>query len=173
MTSKTKTIEINPSLFTVGGLSRKNKKKKSTTIPLISPNILKNKLLKRIKDHKNKETSKIEKNTNTNTNTNTNKSSTNEIKNNITNYTDEFNDSIEYLQTLSKQKKTDSENNTKRESIQKKTIKKYSSMPTVNLELPDELKETFITLNNETLINNHIDNGIKHKKIIKLVVLVI
>ena len=43
-----KTIEINPSLFSVGGLSKKNrsKKNKSMTAPLISPNILKNKLLK-------------------------------------------------------------------------------------------------------------------------------
>ena len=55
-----KTIEINPSLFTVGGLSNKNRsrKNKPKIAPLISPNVLKNKLLKRIKEHKNKETSK-------------------------------------------------------------------------------------------------------------------
>ena len=43
-----KTIEINPSLFSVGGLTKKNrsKKNKSMSVPLISPNILKNKLLK-------------------------------------------------------------------------------------------------------------------------------
>ena len=69
-------------------------------------------------------------------------------------YTDEFNDSIEYLQTLSKQKKTETENNIKRNAIQRKTIKSYSSMPSVSLELPDELKETFITINNETTIPN-------------------
>ena len=59
-----KTIEINPSLFSIGGLSKKNrtKKNKSMSVPLISPNILKNKLLKRIKDHKNKETENLENN---------------------------------------------------------------------------------------------------------------
>ena len=147
-----KTIEINPSLFNVGGLSKKNrsKKNKSMSIPLISPNILKNKLLKRIKDHKNKETVGLD---------TSKKKMSSEIRkdepvlNNVNTYTDEFNESIEYLQTLSKQKKIESENNIKREAIQRKTIKNYSSsMPVVNLELPDELKETFITVNSETLI---------------------
>ena len=147
-----KTIEINPSLFTVGGLSKKNRSKrnKSMSVPLISPNILKNKLLKRIKDHKNKETASLD---------TSKKKMSSDVKkdepvlNNINTYTDEFNESIEYLQTLSKQKKVESENNIKREAIQRKTIKNYSSsMPVVNLELPDELKEAFITVNNETII---------------------
>ena len=147
-----KTIEINPSLFSVGGLSKKNRSKrnKSMSVPLISPNILKNKLLKRIKDHKNKETAGLD--------TSKKKMSSDvkkneQVLNNINTYTDEFNESIEYLQTLSKQKKVDSENNIKREAIQRKTIKNYSSsMPIVNLELPDDLKETFITVNNETIV---------------------
>jgi hypothetical protein len=147
-----KTIEINPSLFTVGGLSKKNrsKKNKSMSVPLISPNILKNKLLKRIKDHKNKETAGLD---------TSKKKMSSDVKkddpvlNNVNTYTDEFNESIEYLQTLSKQKKIDSENNVKKAAIQRKTIKNYnSSMPVVNLELPDELKETFITISNETII---------------------
>jgi len=46
-----KKIEIDPSLFIIGGLSKtkKNRVKTPKNIPLISPNVLKNKLLKRIK----------------------------------------------------------------------------------------------------------------------------
>jgi hypothetical protein len=150
-----KTIEINPSLFSVGGLSKKNrtKKNKSMSAPLISPNVLKNKLLKRIKEHKNKETTNLDSKKNKAEAGGSSTSSVTSNKN-INSYTDEFNDSIEYLQTLSKQKKTETENNIKRNAIQRKTIKSYSSMPSVNLELPDELKETFITVNNETNIPN-------------------
>ena len=167
MTSKT--IEINPSLFSVGGLTKKNrsKKNKSMSVPLISPNILKNKLLKRIKDHKNKETENLENNKKNLSSTTkiTNASTDKKTLSNTNNYTDEFNDSIEYLQTLSKQTKIDSSNNTKKELIQRKTIKNYNSMPVVNLELPDELQETFINTNNEiitssniVLPNNKLDN---------------
>jgi hypothetical protein len=149
-----KTIEINPSLFTVGGLSKKNrsKKNKSLSVPLISPNVLKNKLLKRIKDHKNKETAGLD----TSKKKMSSESKKDEpVSNNVNTYTDEFNESIEYLQTLSKQKKVDSENNIKKAAIQRKTIKNYnSSMPVVNLELPDDLKETFITVDTETIIPN-------------------
>ena len=46
-----KTISINPSLFTVGGPKTKKKRdKKVVATPLISPNLLKKKLLNRIKD---------------------------------------------------------------------------------------------------------------------------
>ena len=59
-----KKIEINPALFSVGGLS-KTKKKREKVIkpkPLISPNILKNKLLKKIKEYKRGETENLENN---------------------------------------------------------------------------------------------------------------
>ena len=106
-----KTIKINPALFTVGGSSKKNKKQKPTNVPLISPNVLKNKLLNRIKAHKKKETFELDSNKNNNTKNNTDIKIQNDKKeNNIENYTDEFNDSIEYLQSLSKQQKVNTEN---------------------------------------------------------------
>ena len=170
-----KKIDINPDLFNIGGSSKtrkkREKKQKPTNVPLISPNVLKNKLLKRIKEHKIKETENlennkkklpeingggIEKNTNNKTNVT-----------DLGNYTDEFNDSINYLQTLSKQKKVDEQkdifekNKQKRkEELERKTVKNYQSilssstnLPIVNIELPEELKEQLITVNTPPQIN--------------------
>jgi len=54
-----KTIHVDPALFSVGKFNKtkKNREKKEKPIikPLISPNILKNRLLKKIKDHKQRE----------------------------------------------------------------------------------------------------------------------
>ena len=98
-----KTISINPSLFNVGkNKTKKNKetKEKLNIKPLISPNILKNKLLKRIKEHKNKENENKE-----NKKDNSSSYKTTDTDIDFKNYSDEFNESISYLQTLSKQRK--------------------------------------------------------------------
>lgn len=158
-----KTIQINPDLFKISSnKTRKNrgaesKSSSSLVKPIISPNILKNKLLKRIKEHKRKENdTSLEKP---------------KIAADLNQYTDEFNDSIEYLQSLSKQKKLQNEKESyekKREEIQNKTLKNthsyggggygYSGIPNVNIDLPDDLKETFISVNTqETPI--HINNS--------------
>ena len=124
-----KTIQINPTLFNVGSsLSKtkkfREKKQKPVISPLISPNALKNKLLKRIKEHKRDELT----------------DSTDNKKNTISDigiYTDEFNDSIEYLKSLSTIKKNE-------ENQHKKTMKNPQSLeyvPHVQLDLPDILKE--------------------------------
>jgi hypothetical protein len=125
-----KTIQINPSLFNVGGSlskTKKNQEKKQKPISsFITPNILKNKLLKRIKEHKKEELKDF-----------------NDKKNTISDigiYTDEFNDSIEYLKSLSNVKKN-------QENIQKKTIKNHQSLNhihNIQIELPDILKEEII-----------------------------
>jgi len=170
-----KKIDINPDLFNIGGSSKTRKKRenkqKPTNIPLISPNVLKNKLLKRIKEHKIKETENLENNKKKipknneqhiggNTEINTNDSD-------LGNYTDEFNDSINYLQTLSKQKKIDEQkdifekNKQKRkEELERRTLKNYQSilssptnLPIVNIDLPEELKEQLIPVNTLPEIN--------------------
>jgi hypothetical protein len=170
-----KKIDINPDLFNIGGSSKtrkkREKKQKPTNVPLISPNVLKNKLLKRIKEHKIKETENLENNKKKIPEINgvgIGGSTTN--KTNVTdlgNYTDEFNDSINYLQTLSKQKKVDEQkdifekNKQKRkEELERKTVKNYQSilssptnLPIVNIELPEELKEQLITVNTPPQIN--------------------
>jgi hypothetical protein len=121
-----KTIQINPTLFNVGGSlskTKKNREKKQKPIisTLITPNALKNKLLKRIKEHKRDELTDNKKNT----------------ISDIGIYTDEFNDSIEYLKSLSTIKKNE-------ENHHKKTMKNpqsLQSVPHVQLDMPDILKE--------------------------------
>jgi len=140
-----KTIKINPQLFNLGGSISKTKKirekkEKPVISSFISPNVLKNKLLKRIKEHKSKE---FKENVNENVNQNNEPSSITDLGV----YTSEFNDSIEYLKSLSMEKKSQQK---KTEKTEKKTIKSSSNitlknknnfMPLVELELPETLKE--------------------------------
>ena len=162
-----KTISINPSLFGIGGSSKTKKrerKSRPTNAPLISPNVLKNKLLKRIKEHKVQENETQENNKTKLTNSKGESISKPNLVD-VGNYTDEFNDSISYLQTLSKQKKMDeTKANTekikqrRKEELERATIKNYHSLvggsivggstnlPVVNLDLPEELKEPFLNM---------------------------
>jgi hypothetical protein len=151
-----KTISINTSYFTLGGSkTKKNKEKKEKPIikPLINPNVLKNKFLRRIKEHKQKEIQNLE-------NNNTLK------ENNIQVFTDEFNDSINYLQTLSKQKKVNDEKTNyekqkqrRKEEIERKTLKNYGQymQNQVNIDLPEELKIEMYTQSNNPLVLNKPD----------------
>ena len=98
MSNKTKTISINPAVFKINhavSKKRKEKTQSNATSHLISPNLLKNKLLKRIKEHKIKENQ-------LNTVSNQDKP-LKELENDT--YADEFTDSINYLNTLSEQQK--------------------------------------------------------------------
>ena len=156
-----KTISINPSLFSMGGLkTKKNREKniKPKVVPLISPNVLKKKLLNRIREHKNKEI----KNLNTDSN---NKTPVENNKENAT-FSDEFNESINYLQTLTAQKKINKENEKyeiqkqkRKQELEKKTVKNYASIngggqPIVNIDLPEELSEPVFKVNTEQFTPN-------------------
>jgi hypothetical protein len=154
-----KTISINPSLFSLSGSkTKKNREKKSkpSSLPIVSPNVLKNKLLKRIKEHKKKETQDLDNNKKKITpNIENIKSSKNDE---ILNFSDEFNESINYLQTLSKHKRINDEKKIyeiqkqkQKEELERRTIRNYHSIgganiqtPTVNIDLPDELMQPII-----------------------------
>jgi hypothetical protein len=140
-----KTIKINPELFNLGDKTRKNREKKTRpSVPVvIKPNSLKKELLNRIKEHRTKDTDSGSKSS----------------------FSDEFHDSINYLSSLSKKHKEDSEREKKKEAIANRTVKNYQTynttpspnvqlyqppqytspiqMPMVNLELPEELQETY------------------------------
>ena len=159
-----KTISINPSLFTFGKTKTKKNREKNTVPkiqPIISPSVLKNKLLKRIKQHKEKETENLENNKRKLDDPEENKQSGgNTIEQ--TAYSDEFSDSLNYLQTLSKQKKIDNEKinyekqkQKRREELERHTVKNYASLnssiinPYVNIDLPEELQQPIINVNTD------------------------
>jgi hypothetical protein len=161
-----KTISINPSLFSMGGSkTKKNREKKTkpTITPLISPNVLKNKLLKRIKEHKQRETINLE--NNKKILPTPEESIKNDIKKHELPFSDEFSDSINYLQTLSKQKKVNDEKvnyeiqkQKRKEQIERKTVRNYQPITqhhiehNVNLDLPDELmNKPLIVVNTDTM----------------------
>ena len=125
--SSEKTISINPSLFRIGGAkTRKNNKNKNKehkpVKPLINPNILKNKLLKRIKEHKQSETKEFDKK---------NREDKNENKDIPNPYQNELSESIDYLQSLSKQKKKENLANI----LQNKTVKRPILTSTPSLKV--------------------------------------
>lgn len=159
-----KIIQINPSLFNVNkNKSLLEKRDKSKNKPLISPNVIKNKFMKRIKEHKLKEIEKANKK---------GMDDTNEKKSNvdINKYTNEFNESIEYLQNISKQNKINNEKFVYKEKIQKqkqhlenKTLRhpySYANTP-VNIELPDELQENLLHTPPETF---HVNTPTKYSQ---------
>lgn len=154
MSNTKKTIQINPELFKIPGSAktRKNREKKELSLtPIITPNNLKNKLLKRIKEHKTNETNtKVTTGNNSSNNYNKNKNNTNSRNNTSnsnntnTNISDEFYGAMNYLSDLSKKQKNERERENYRSTLNNKTLKSYSSVPTItniSLELPPELQE--------------------------------
>jgi len=132
-----KKISIDPKLFNMGS-SNKTRSKRSVPakIPAISPNVLKNKLLDRIKKHKSKE---IESSITTSKSDDKPKLVDSSLLD-VDKYNNEFDDSMSFLQTLS----SDTNRREKKAELQRKTVKHHTTIqtPYVNLELPEMLKET-------------------------------
>jgi len=165
----TKKITVNPDLFNTSGSTRKNRgssgeKKPKPVIPIqINENSLKKKFLNRIKEHKNKE--KIESGMKSNV-------AQNEIKvreqiANQTNDGDEFRDSLQYLSLLSKKKKEEGAKKRNMATIQNKTVKNpysqpMSTIPHVELELPEELKEPIRVTHETPVMNLNFDDNYKN-----------
>jgi hypothetical protein len=174
-----KTISIHPHLFHL----KKNKTKKNAPIitstttstkPLISPKLMKQRLLHRIKQHKNKEI-----HTAMNTAT-TAPSGPGPLDSSSSSVSDEFSKSMEYLQTLSKQKqlgeKQKYEENKKR-SLERKTLKHLGggggtdASLMVHLDLPEELEwsmpfarqsvsDRSISDRSDPIVSNHLSHPV-------------
>ena len=140
--STKKTIQINPELFKMSGQkTRKNREKKELTLtPIISPNNLKNKLLKRIKEHKNKEL----------------KPSFDKQIENESQYSDEFYGAINYLSELTKKQKQQT-------SLNNKTLKNNSFM---NNAFANSSPNTFNHLHSSNITNNVTASAINKHNII-------
>jgi len=158
MSNTKKTIQINPELFKIPGATktRKNREKKELSLtPVVSPNNLKNKLLKRIKEHKTNETNI--KGTSRNSSSSNNKNNSNKNNSNSnTNISDEFYGAMNYLSDLSKKQKNERERENYKSKLNNKTLKSYSSAPTItniSLELPPELQEPTHIKNNYFISN--------------------
>ena len=147
------------------GGSNKTRSKRSvpTKIHTISPNVLKNKLLDRIKKHKSRE---IESSNITSKSDDKPKLVDSTLLD-VDKYNNEFDDSMSFLQTLS----TDTNRREKRADLQRKTVKHHSTVqsPYVNLELPEMLKEApvvegasnFILKSNTSVPYGNLKNGSK------------
>lgn len=123
--STKKTIQINPELFKLpSNKTRKTREKKEINLaPIVSPNSLKNKLLRRIKEHKNKELS-------TKINTEISSSSL-PVSSSVSNenYEDEFYGAINYLSDLAKKQKKDVEKERYQRNLNNKTLKQWTAPP--------------------------------------------
>lgn len=127
-----KTIEINPNLFMISSKNKKSREKKEKPVvikPLISPSVLKNKMLNRIKEHKTKELQRL------------NSQSSVPSAPNLVDYSDEFHESMNYLQSLSKKKNDDLKKSALLHNHTLKNRFKPNTTSQIELDLPDSLRE--------------------------------
>jgi len=140
-----KTIKINPELFQLSSeKTKKNREKKQRPLipPVINPNSIKKQLLNKIKEHKSQEKKILD-----------NKNSTQESSRE---FSDEFQDSIDYLSSLSKQKK-ENENTFEKEANVYSLSDNHNDIPYVEIEWPEELNDV-----QPIKINQSIDNNIPY-----------
>jgi len=146
--STKKTIQINPALFKMpGNKTRKNKEKRGIALnPVVSPSNLKNKLLKRIKEHKTKELKGSD-----------SIQSNNNLKEDNT-YTDEFYGAIDYLSGLKQKQKQQKILNNK--TLKNQSMSVIMSNQDISLDLPPELAEPIKTpmITNEVFSMNYKTN---------------
>lgn len=166
MSNIKKMIQINPELFKLSSNKTKKRKEKiDKPVPIISQNNLKNKLLSRIKHHKNKEIKENEQKKET-------------VSGDKDEYTDEFYGALGYLSDISKKHKKDADKLKYEKAAENKkyqTLKNYSTtssshlthtpIPHVELDLPPELEETWTSrpsLDKPIKLNYSVDNEIPH-----------
>jgi hypothetical protein len=133
--STKKTIQINPELFKMpSNKTRKAREKKELTVsPVITPNTLKNKLLKRIKEHK---TTELKPKANI---------MSVDTQSQSDSYSDEFMGAMNYLSDLSKKKKRNDDRN----KLYNKTVRTSrnpgvsttGSASGIMIDLPPELQD--------------------------------
>jgi len=145
-----KTIKINPELFQISSeKTKKNREKKQRPLipPIINPNSIKKQLLNKIKEHKSQERKDLEKKQ-----LNTDHS---------TNFSDEFQDSIEYLSSLSKQKKENERNSKNEEKNFYSYSEKFDDVPYVEIDWPEEFNDVYVN-STPIKINETIDNNVPY-----------
>ena len=132
MSDKKKTIQINPQLFELGKKNKSNKQtRKKRDISIIAPNNIKNEFIRKVKQHQHNKTKK------------------NEINN--SNFSDDFNDTLNYMIDLRKEKEeqqkikeplitTHVKNSKLNEFLNQSVGFGSASNEMVELELPDILK---------------------------------
>lgn len=136
--STKKVIQINPELFKLSGgnKTRKNREKKELTLsPIIKPNVVKNTLLRRIKEHKTNEINNKKSSNGSSTSSSSGTSNTSNTNSSKPANSDEFYNAINFLADLSKNKKKEARNDVIQNNAagKNKTLKTYvSSTPSIN-----------------------------------------
>jgi hypothetical protein len=130
MSENKKIIKINPSLFNVKKTQKQREKKQKPSSPIINPNVLKTRLINRIKEHKLK--GQIQPQT------------TPLQKNKEKSFSDDFNESIDYLNSLALKTQQDKQIFMQKQQLQNVSPIKSriiaSVIDDISLNLPDSLQ---------------------------------